>query len=95
MKIGTLKIEIYGEFLFLKSVETFFSAMDPIFLSISDDFDSDYRRFSYYSVVITFDIPLKIFWKNDTIFKTMIRQLNRCFGNWTLDIHLSINETGG
>lgn len=95
MKIGTLKIEIYGEFLFLKSVDNFFAAMDPVFLSVCDDFDSDYRRFAFYAAVLTFVIPLKIFWKNDIIYKTMVKQLDKCFANWSFDIILNINEKGG
>ncbi|KKM76708.1 hypothetical protein LCGC14_1377420 [marine sediment metagenome] len=94
MKIGTLTFDIYGEFLFLKSVDTFFTAMDPVFLTVSNDFDSEYRRFSFYAVVIKIVIPLQIFWKNDSLYKSLVRQLNKCFGNWQLNIDLKIHETG-
>ena len=92
MKIGTLTFDIYGEFLFLKSVDTFFTAMDPIFLSICDEFDSDYRRFSFYAAVLKIVIPMKIFWKTDSLYLSLIKQLNNCFGNWTLNVTLIIHE---
>ena len=69
--------------------------MDPIILTVCDDFDSTYSRFSYYAAVIIFDIPLNKFWKNDTLFNSIIKQLNKCFNNWTLQIQLRIEETGG
>ena len=66
----------------------------PIFLTVSDEFDLIYRRFSFYAVVIEISIPLKIFWKNDTLYKTLVRQLDNSFDNWTLKMDLIIHETG-
>lgn len=95
MKIGTLNFVIFGELLFLRSIETFMTSMDRIFLTVSNEFDSDYRRFSFYAAVITIKIPLITFWKNDTLYKTLKKELNNSFQNWTIETTLSIHETGG
>ena len=94
MKIGTMIFNIYGELIFKKSIEYFITSMDQILLTVSDKFDSDYRRFAFWAARINFVIPLKIFWKNDTIYKTLLKNLNKYFDNWTLDITLTIQEKG-
>jgi len=94
MKIGTLIIDVYGELLFKQSVEVFISAMYQTLVTVSDKFDSDYKRFGYFAAQIKFTVPLNIFWKNDTIYKTLITQLNKNFNNWKLEINLNIHEEG-
>ena len=94
MKIGTLTFDIYGELLFIRSVETFISSMDQTILTVCDDFDSDYRRFAFYAAVIKIVIPLKIFWKNDNLYKKLVSELNKCFNNWTLKTTLTTFEEG-
>ncbi len=92
MKIGTLIIDVYGELLFDKAVEHFIASMDPILKTVSDKFDSDYKRFGFYATVIKLVIPLKIFWKSDVLYNTLRKNLNYSFDNWTIDITLTIQE---
>lgn len=92
MKIGLFIIEIYGELLFEKSVEHFISSMDPILKTISDEFDSDYRRFGFYAAVIKLNVPLKVFWRSDALYNTLIKNLNYSFTNWEFNIILTIHE---
>lgn len=92
VKIGTFIIEIYGEHLFPKAVEQFISSMDRIFRTVSDQFDSDHRRFGFYAAVIKFIIPLKIFWRGDYFYHGLIKNLDYCFTNWQFDITLTIHE---
>lgn len=94
MKIGTLTFDIFGELIFKRSVEHFISAMDPVLLSISDYFDSDYRRFSFYAAVIKIDVPLKIFWQSNYLYDSLKKHLDYSFTNWTVDITLNITERG-
>lgn len=94
MKIGTLNFVIFGELLFIRSIETFITSMDRIFLTVCDEFDSDYRRFAFYAAVITIKIPLTVFWKNDTLYKTLKKELNNCFNNWSIETTLTIHEKG-
>ncbi len=94
MKIGTLTFDIFGELNFNNAAEHFISAMDPVLLSISDYFDSDYRRFSFYAAVIKIEIPLKIFWQSNFLYNTLKKQLDYSFTNWTVDISLNITERG-
>lgn len=94
MKIGTLKFDIYGELQFDQSIESFISAMDPVFSSVSSDFDSEYKRFGFFACTIVILVHLDIFWKNDTLYKTLIKQLNKNFNFWRFKITLNINETG-
>ena len=92
MKIGTFIIEIYGEHLFPKAVEHFISSMDNTFRTVSDQFQSDYRRFGFYAAVIKFIVPLKVFWRGDYFYNSLIKNLNYCFRNWQFDITLTIYE---
>jgi len=92
MKIGTMIFDIYGELKFDKAVEHFISSMDPILRTVSDKFDSDYRRFAFYAAVIHFVIPLKIFWKSDALYNTLKKNLNYSFDNWSIDVILTIQE---
>ena len=92
MKIGTLTFDVFGELNFNNSVEHFISSMDPILLTVSDYFDSDYRRFSFYAAVIKIVVPLKIFWQTNYLYDTLKKQLDYCFTNWTIDIILDITE---
>lgn len=94
MKIGTLTFDIFGELNFNNSVEHFITAMDPVLLTISDSFDSDYRRFSFYAAVIKIEVPLKIFWQSNFLYDRLIKQLDYAFTNWTIDITLNIIERG-
>jgi len=94
MKIGTLVLNIFGELKFNNSVEHFITSMDPVLLSISDYFDSDYRRFSFYAAVIKIEVPLKIFWQSNHLYNSLRKNLDYCFTNWTIDINLQITERG-
>jgi len=94
LKIGLLTIEIYGELKFETAVEHFISSMDRILKTVSDDFESDYRRFAFYSAVIKLVIPLKIFWKGDALYNTLVKNLNYSFDNWEFNLTLSIHEKG-
>lgn len=94
MKIGTLTFDIFGELNFNNSVEHFISAMDPVLLSISDYFDTDHRRFSFYAAVIKIEVPLKVFWQSNFLYNTLIKNLDYAFTNWTVDISLDILERG-
>jgi len=94
LKIGLLTIEIYGELLFDRSVEHFISSMDPILKTVSDEFESDYRRFAFYAAVINLTVPLKIFWKSDALYNTLVKNLNYSFDNWEFSITLVIHEKG-
>nr|MQY80503.1 hypothetical protein [Bacteroidota bacterium] len=51
MKIGLLTIEIYGVLLFETAVEHFISSMGRTLKTVSDDFESDYKRFAFYAAV--------------------------------------------
>ncbi len=92
MKIGTMIFDVYGELKFETAVEHFISSMDPILKTVSDKFDSDYKRFGFYAAVIQFVIPLRIFWKSNTLYNTLIRNIDYSFDNWTVDIILTIQE---
>ncbi|MBA7542016.1 hypothetical protein ES705_34332 [subsurface metagenome] len=92
MKIGTMIFDIYGELKFTNAVEHFISSMDPVLHSVSDKFDSDYKRFGFYAAVIKFVIPLRIFWKSDVLYNTLLRNIDYSFDNWTVDIILTIQE---
>lgn len=94
MKIGLLTIEIYGELKFERAVEHFISSMDPILKSVSDDFESDYKRFAFYAAVIKLTVPLKIFWKGDALYNTLKRNLDYSFYNWEFSLTLVIHEKG-
>lgn len=94
MKIGTLILEIYAELLEKQSIEILKSSMDQTLISVSDKFTFNYRRFGFYAAVLSWNIPLKIFWKNDFIYKTLKDNLNKYFTNWTINISLNINEIG-
>lgn len=92
MKIGLLTIEIYGELKFKTSVEYLISSMDPILTTVSDDYEFDYSRFGFFAAKITFNIPLKIFWKGDSLYNTLIKNLNYSFDNWEINLTLLIKE---
>ncbi len=94
MIIGTMIFEIYGELLFPKAIDYFFIRMDEILNTVSDKFDSDYRRFAYFAGRIKYVIQLKIFWKNDILYQTLKKYLNYCFRNWTVEITLTLHEKG-
>lgn len=94
MKIGNLIIEIYGELLTKQSIETLQSSMYQPLLSVSDKFDFDYRRFGYFAADLIWVIPLKIFWKNDLIYNTLKKSLDKNFTNWIINITLTIHEKG-
>lgn len=92
MKIGTMIFDIYGELNFDRAVEHFISSMDPILRSVSDDFESDYKRFAFFAAKIYFVIPLREFWKSNALYNTLIKNLNYSFTNWSFDLNLSIEE---
>ena len=94
MQIGNLIIEIYGELLTKQSIENLQNTMSQPLLSVSDKFNFDYRRFGYFAANLIFVIPLKIFWKNDHIYKVLKKTLNANFNNWILNINLIIHEKG-
>ncbi len=92
MKKGNLTLNIFGELNFNNAVEHFLTSIDPVLLSISDFFDSDYRRFSNYAAVIKITVPLTTFWQSNAFYNTLKRHLNYSFTNWTIDINLNIIE---
>ncbi len=92
MITGTLFLEIYGELLFRDSVQLFISSMDNSFLSISDSYNYDHSRFGYLAAVILITVPLTSFWHHDSIYKRLIRQLNKYFINWNIRINVHIHE---
>jgi len=91
---GTLILEIFGELNFDDAVEHFLKSMDYLFRFIGHSFNSDYRRFGFYAVVIKVVIPLKIFWRNDYLYKRLKSQLDYCFSNWEFHISLHLKEGG-
>ena len=94
MKIGNLIIEIYAELLEKQSIEILQNAMNQPLLSVSDKYDFDYKRFGYFAASLIWVVPLKIFWRNDMIYKTLRDTLNKYFTNWKIDITLVISEKG-
>lgn len=94
MKKGTLTLNIFGELLFDRSVETFITSMDQTFRTISDKIESQYRRFGFYAATIQIIIPLLEFWKTDHVYNSLKYNLNHCFDNWSLDLNLTYNEKG-
>lgn len=94
MKIGNLIIEIYAELLEKQSIEILQNAMNQPLLSVSDKYDFDYKRFGYFAASLIWVVPLKIFWKNDQIYKTLRDTLNKYFKNWKLTITITIHEKG-
>lgn len=94
MKIGNLIIEIYGELLQKQSIVLLQNLMHFPLMSVSDKFDFDYKRFGYFAAKLIFVVPLKIFWKNDLIYKRLKEGLNQYFSNWKVDITVTIHEKG-
>jgi len=94
LKIGNLIIEIYAELLEKQSIEILQNAMNQPLLSVSDKYDFDYKRFGYFAASLIWVVPLKIFWRNDMIYKTLRDTLNKYFTNWKIDITLVISEKG-
>jgi hypothetical protein len=94
MTIGTLIIEIYGELLSKKSIEILQDSMHLLFLTVSDKFDFNYKRFGYFAAKLLWVIPLTIFWQNDRIYKELKKSLDANFTNWTINITLTIQEKG-
>ena len=94
MLTGTLIIKISAELFEKQSIEILQNTMYQHFISISDKFDFDYRRFGYISARLTWVIPLKVFWKNDLIYTVLKSSLNHYFQNWELDMTLIIEEKG-
>ena len=94
MKIGLFTIESYGELKTKTSVEDFIRSIGMILAAVSEDFSFDYRRFAFYAAVITFTLPLTIFWQNDTIYKTLKKKLDIYFHNWEFELTLTIHEKG-
>lgn len=92
MKTGTLFLEIYGELLFRDSVLDFIKSMEPLFMSISDSYSYEHSRFGYLAAVILITIPLKVFWKNDALYRRLILKLNHYFVNWNIRINLDLLE---
>ncbi|KKL12412.1 hypothetical protein LCGC14_2536050 [marine sediment metagenome] len=95
MKIGTLRFDMYANLFHDESIESFISAMDPVFSSISSDFDSEYTRFGFFAMTMIINLNLDIFWKNDSLYNTLKKQLNKNFSFWRVKMTLTINETGG
>jgi len=93
-KIGNLIIEIYAELLEKQSIEILQTAMYQPLISVSDKFDFDYSRFGYFAASLIWVVPLRIFWKNDQIYKTLKDNLNKYFTNWKINITLVIHEKG-
>lgn len=95
MKIGTLILEFYGELKTKESIDIIKNIMHPLLLSVSDDYDFDYKRFEYFAVNFIWVIPLKLLWKNDKIYDTLKNSLNLHFNNWNFSIYLLIHFKGG
>jgi len=95
MKIGSLILEVYGELKSNQSISTIKNIMDPLLLSVCDEYDFKYNRFGFYAAFMTWEIPLSVFWKNDRIFSTLRKSIILHFNNWEYTIYLLIHETGG
>lgn len=93
-KIGTLIIKIQGDLFKRQSIDILQNSMHLPLSSISDKYDFDYKRFGFLSAIITWVIPLKIFWQNDFIYKTLKSILDKEFSAWQMDITLTIEEKG-
>jgi len=89
---GTLILEIYGELLFDRAVEHFLGSMDYQFRTIGHSWNSEYRRFGYFAVVLKVVIPLKIFWRSNSLYNRLKAQLNYCFSNWQIQVYLNLSE---
>lgn len=92
MKIGTMNIEIYGELLYERAIEDFIISFTPILKTIADTFEFDYRRFAFYAATLKLIIPLRIFWKSDAFYNSLIRSLENHFNNWEFNVILYISE---
>jgi len=95
MSIGRFIIEAFGDLKSKQSIDLVKNIMHPILLSVSDQYDFDYRRFEYISATLIWVIPIKSFWKNDRIISTLRKSINLYFNNWNFTIYLLIHETGG
>lgn len=95
MQIGNLIIEVFGKLLEKQSIEKLQNLMNQPLNSVSDLFDFDYKRFGYFAASLIWVVPLKIFWNNDLIYKTLISGLDTYFTDWKIDITLVIHEKGG
>ena len=94
MQIGTLIFEVYGELKLKSAIESLQSSMYEPLISVSDYFDFRYNRFGFYAGFMIWEIPLKVFWKNDQIYSTLRTNLNKLFTNWQIDISLTLSEKG-
>jgi len=95
MKIGKLILEVYGELKSKQSISTIKNIMDPLLVSVSDEYDFKYNRFGFYAAFMIWEVPLDVFWKNDRIFSTLRKSIILHFNNWEYTIYLLIHETGG
>ena len=93
-KIGTLIIKIQGDLFKRQSIDILQNSMHLPLSSICDKYDFDYRRFGFLSAFINWVIPLRIFWQNDFIYKTLKSVLDLEFSSWQMDITLIIEEKG-
>ncbi len=93
MKIGTLIFDIYAELNFREDVKPFILTMEQLFQTVSDQYETDYKVFADFAASIRFIVPLREFWKTDTIFNTLRKQLYKDFVFWRFKITLTIKET--
>jgi len=95
MTIGTLRFEVVGKLLQNKSCEALIASLDNTLLSVSDKYDADYKRFGFLGGHLTFVVYLTSFWKMETVYKKIIKEVDRLFINWLVDMDILIHEKGG
>ncbi|MBA7523133.1 hypothetical protein ES705_15256 [subsurface metagenome] len=95
MSIGTLRFEVVGKLLQNRSCEALIASLDSTLLSVCDSYDADYKRFGYLGGRLVFVVYLTSFWKMDTVYKKIIKEVDRLFANWLVDLDIIIREKGG
>jgi len=94
MRIGSLTLKSYGELRTKQSIDIIKDIMHPVLLSVCDNYNFKYDRFAFYAAFMVWEIPLKIFWKNDKIYSYLKSNLSKYFSNWKINVTLTINEKG-
>ncbi|MQY79614.1 MAG: hypothetical protein GH151_10555 [Bacteroidetes bacterium] len=95
MTIGTLTFEVVGRLLQNKSCEALVASLDDVLLTVCESYDSDYKRFGYLGGRLLWVIPLTSFHRMDTVYKKIIKEVDRLFVNWIVVFDIIIREKGG
>lgn len=94
MRIGTLTIEVFVVPAWVLRIDKLQKIMAPLFDSVGPYHDFDYRRFEYLRATIKWVAQLESFWKNDRIYNTLRRYLDKNFVFWQTTITLTTTEEG-